>query len=385
MLEYFPENHSWTQSVNICLSSGGHIHEIDKICAPLKELSKRRDEVAQDAWHESWKKLSNHVEELATRDEENGHDLSAGRKYLRACIYYIMAERMVSNRDPRKLPTYEKALSTFKKGIRLARHPVECVEVPFQNSSLPGLFVPALGGGRAPCMIFFDGFDGYKEMLYLSLTDQEFRRRGIALFIVDTPGIGEALRLRNMHIEPYAERPASACMDYLENRADVDPERIGIMGISLGGYYAPRAAAFEKRLKCCVGWGAFWSYQAAKEFRMARPHRPESVPPFQLLWVVGKDTVEEAHEVMSQLTLDGVADKITCPLLVVAGEHDQLYPVSHGERLIETAINSPERKLKVFTRAEGGSEHVQMDNSTMGIDYIADWVAETLSGNPRGI
>jgi dienelactone hydrolase len=264
---------------------------------------------------------------------------------------------------------------------------VEFVEVPFQNSlSLPAFFVPALGTGPAPCIIHFDGFDVLKEMIYLNNVGTAFRRRGISLLIVDHPGVGEALRLRNMPLSPETEVPAAACVDYLEGRSDVDSERIGIMAVSMGGYYAPRAAAFEKRLKCCVAWGAMWDAGENLERTYGSgPGKTRSVPPFQLLWVFGKETVEEALEVAKRMTLDGVADKITCPLLVMHGENDRQVPLSHAEKTIEAAVNSPRRKLKVFTPAEGGAEHVQIDNDTLAIDYAADWVAETLGAYPKGV
>jgi hypothetical protein len=127
MLRYFAENYSWSQSVNICLSGGGHIHEIDEACAPLKEISKQKDEAAESAWYDSWMQLAGRVERNALEDEKAGHPLSAGRKFLRSAIYYIMAERMMDNRDARKAEGYKKVLSTFKKGVQLSRHPVEFV------------------------------------------------------------------------------------------------------------------------------------------------------------------------------------------------------------------------------------------------------------------
>ena len=384
MLDYFPENYTWSLYVHRCLGAGGQINEVDEACVPLREISKQSDETAQNAWYESWNKLSKRVEEMAVNDEKTGHYLSAGRKYLRACMYYFMAEGAVNNQDPRKLETYHKVLSTFKKGVQLSRHPAEFVEVPFGNASLPAIFVPAPGSQPAPCLIFFDGFDGCKELNYL-LTFQDFRNRGIALLLVDTPGVGEALRLRNMPLDIQTEHAASACVDYLESRAHIASERIGIMGISMGGYYAPRAAAFEKRLKCCVGWGPWWNRRDQIAYRMSLPGKPQQRSVFEILWITGKSTVEEASKFLEMATLEGVADKITCPLLVVAGEHDLVVPPSSGEKLINAAVNSPIRKLKMFTRAEGGIEHVQADNNTLAVDYIADWVAEILGGNPKGV
>ena len=106
----------------------------------------------------------------------------------------------------------------------------------------------------APVVIFYSGFDVVKEMLY-GFIREEFVHRNISCLIMDTPCVGEPLRLRNIHSRPDYEVPTTAIIDYLETRPDVDASRIGIMGISLGGYYAPRAAAFEPRIKACVAWG----------------------------------------------------------------------------------------------------------------------------------
>lgn len=385
MFEYFPDNYQWSLATMGALNGGGAISEVDDACRPLKDISKQGDDPAVlEAWYESWKKVADRVQRLAARDEEAGNYLSAGRKYLRASLYYAAAERMMTNLDPKKLAAYQQMLVSFKKGIQLRREPVEWVEVPFQGSSLPALFIPAPGTDRAPCMVHFDGFDVMKETIYARVGN-EFRRRGIALLIVDHPGVGEALRLRELYSDHETEVPAAACVDYLETRHDVDPERIGIMALSLGGYYAPRAAAFEKRFRCCVAWGAIWDYGEIWEQRLKNQTGQRSVPSFQLTWVFGKDTIDDALEVVKKMKLEGVADKITCPLLVVHGEKDRQIPLWHAEKTVAAAVNSPRRELKVFTVAEGGVEHCQADNNSMFIDYATDWVADVLGGSPKGV
>jgi len=385
MFEYFPENYTWNLAVMSALNRGGVILEVDEACRPLKEAAIKNDNFSQQAWYESWKKVAERVEALGAAHEQAGQYLSAGRKYLRAGIYYLLAERMLNHRDPRKVQTFRQALAIFRKGFQLRKEPVEWVEVPFQGKSLPALFSKAPVKGKAPCMVHFDGFDITKEIIYQS-TAEEFRRRGISLLIVDHPGVGEALRLRNMYGGPDTEKAASACVDYLEKRPDVDPARIGMMAVSLGGYYAPRAAAFEKRFKCCVAWGAIWDFGFNVTNRLAGQGE-KSVPHWadQLMWVFGKDTVEEAAQVAKQLTLEGVADKITCPLLIVHGENDRQAPLWQAQKPIDAAVNSPNRRLKIFTLAEGGAEHCQADNNSMAVDYMGDWVAEILGGDPKGV
>lgn len=386
MFEYFRENYTWNLALTSAIDRGGAIGEIDEACRPLKEASVKNDSFAQQSWYESWVKVGERVEALALSHEEEGQFLSAGRKYLRSSIYYLAAERMLTHLDSRKLQVYLKALTTFKKGIQFRKEPVEWVEIPFGGKSLPALFSKAPVKDPAPCIVHFDGFDVMKEIIYFSC-GEEFRRRGISLLIVDHPGVGEALRLRDMHSSPDTEVPAAACVDYLETRPDVDSTRIGIGGISLGGYYAPRAAAFEKRLKCCFTWGALYDFGGLISKALVGRGGEPSVPGLEAhtKWVFGKETIEEAIAVAKQLTLEGVVEKITCPLLIVHGENDRQVPLWHAEKTIEEAVNSPNRKLKVFTLAEGGAEHCQADNRSLAVDCIADWVAEVLGGDPKGV
>ena len=253
----------------------------------------------------------------------------------------------------------------------------------YKDTTLPALFVKAETDGPAPCMIHFDGLDVMKELLYLSQLPGEFRRRGVSTLIVDHPGVGEALRMRNLKTFPEVEIPAGAAVDYLETRSDVDPKRIGIIALSLGGYYAPRAAAFEKRLKACVAWGAIWDWWEIRGKRGLDNGGEPSVSNFgeHVAWVFGVDTFEQAMEIAKKFSLADIIDRITCPLLVVHGANDRQVPLWTAEKTYEGAVNSANRKLKVFSIAEGGSEHCSVDNWAINHDYIANWVASVLGGH----
>jgi dienelactone hydrolase len=389
MFEYFPNNYTWSLAVMGAMNRGGQISEIDEACRPLKEFANVKalggDPTAQRAWFESWMKVAERVQRLGEADEAAGHGLSAGRKYLRAGIYYLMAERMPSHKDPRRLDAYKRGIAIYRKGLELRRDPVEFVEVAYGPHKLPAFFCKAPGRGRSPCVVHFDGLDITKELIYGSVAD-EFRRRGISVLIVDHPGVGAALRLLGLPSGPDTEKPASACVDYLETREDVDAQRIGMMALSLGGYYAPRAAAFEKRFKCCVAWGAIYDYGHTVSERIGGKGEP-SVPGYEehANWVFGKETIEETLQVVRQMTLEGVADKITCPLLVIHGENDRQVPLWHAEKTIAAAVNSPDVKLKVCRLADGAAEHCGADNGPLIVDYMTDWVAEKLGGQPSGI
>jgi fermentation-respiration switch protein FrsA (DUF1100 family) len=150
--------------------------------------------------------------------------------------------------------------------------------------------------------------------------------------------------------------------------------------MSLGGYYAPRAAAFENRLAACVAWGARWDNAGSHGRILRDANAARSVTNWveHALWYYGAETADEACERIAQMTLEGVADRITCPLLVVHGSHDRQVPLDQAERTVRAAVNSPRADLRVFTEVEGGAEHVSGDLFSPAIDYIADWVAEVL-------
>jgi fermentation-respiration switch protein FrsA (DUF1100 family) len=385
MFEYFSSNYTWNLATIMTIGMGGQISEIDEACRALKPLSEKVDDAALEQWYQAWARLGDRIRDLAQADAAQGHGFSAGQKYLRAAAYYLTSERMMSPKDARRLAVYRRMLECFRLGMQLRGNPVEWVEIPYGGTSLPALFVPADRDGPAPCMIHFDGLDVMKELIYLSGLPEEFRRRGISTLIVDHPGVGEALRLRNLTSLVETEIPAGAAVDYLETRPDVRSDRVGIVALSLGGYYAPRAAAFEKRLKCCVAWGAIWDWYEIRGKRALGKGGEPSVSNFaeHVCWVFGVDRFEDAMEIAKGFTLDGVAENITCPLFVVHGANDRQVPLWTAEKTYGAAVNSPKRKLKVFSIAEGGSEHCSVDNWPMSHDVIADWVAEVLGGNSR--
>ncbi len=387
MYEYFPDNYTWSMSVMMTVNLGGNMSDIDEACAPLRDIAGAGDDAAVEAWHRCWSRIAERAEHYARANEAAGHTLSAGRKYKRACLYHMADERQLSGRDPRKIPTYEKMLACFAKFTELRREPVERVEIPFGDVFLPALLVRPAGVERPPVMVHFDGFDVMKEWIYMSGIAQELALRGIATLIVDHPGVGEALRLRGLHQIAETEKPAGACLDWLEGRDDVDASRAGIIALSLGGYFAPRAAAYEPRFKCCVAWGGNFNFGERWEERFEGTKTGEpSVSHIEdhFNWVFGRDSLEETRKITRNISLDGAVEKIACPILVTHGINDRQVTLWNAETTIERAVNSPRAELKVFDFEEGGAEHCQCDNAEIGIDFMADWIAEVLGGTLGG-
>lgn len=232
-------------------------------------------------------------------------------------------------------------------------------------------------------MVHFDGLDVMKELVYMLGMPEALAERGISTLVVDHPGVGEALRLLGLPNFPETEVPARACFEYLQRRPEVDPMRIGIMALSLGGYLAPRAAAFEPRFACCVAWGANYDWGETQRRRAADPNSSLPVPHYwdHVGWVFGKKSLDEIMEMSHKLTLRGSLDRIRCPILVVHGENDRQISLDQAKRTVAECVNSPKAELHVHTLAEGGAEHCSVDNVPLTREVISDWIAETLGGH----
>jgi hypothetical protein len=261
---YFPQDYRWSHGVLIGLNAapwgGAEIGEVNRIGLRLK------NSVGDDhAWFREWTREAETVEAAGRAHLSAGRKASASAYLLRAANYYHVGERFLQPKSE-GLDAYRRGVECFRDAARnLARPRIEHVEIPFEGTSLPALLVHAepgpgkAAGQRAPAMVFFDGFDITKEIQYFKGVP-DLAARGIACLIVDGPGNGESVRFRGQYLRHDTESYASAAYEFLAARPEIDPRRIGVMAISLGGYYAPRAAAFEQRFACCVAWGAQWDY-----------------------------------------------------------------------------------------------------------------------------
>lgn len=387
MFEYFPGNYVWNLAVVATLNSGGLIDEVDRACRPLREAAAQGADTGTADLMRAWAGLTDSVVAQAEAADEAGRTRSAGQLYARAANYLCQAERMQSAKSPGRIDVYRRVLDLQARAIARKDPRVSRVEIPYEGTTLPGYFAqaPAADDGPVPVMIMWNGLDSTKEHMYASGHWSELADRGISCLMVDCPGSGEALRLQGLTARVDTEAWAAACVDALLTRPDVDPAAIGLVGWSLGGYYAPRAAAFEKRLALVVAWGANHDWGAVQRRRLQREgERP--VPHYwdHVLWVWGYDDVQEFIEFADQINLDGVAEKITVPFLIAHGEGDRQIPLEYAHRSYEQAIASPKRELRVFTAAEGGTEHIGLDHLPHVSAVIADWVADTFAGLAAG-
>jgi dienelactone hydrolase len=387
MFEYFPGNYIWNLGVVAALNSGGAIDEVDRACRPIRELAAQGSDVGTAQFMAAWQRVADQLEQQAVEAEKAGHLRTAGQKYLRAAGYLAQAERMQSSTSPDRPAIYQHCLDLTQKSFDLIDPATSRVGVPFEGTELPAYFTNAsVGGAPAPVVVMWNGLDSTKEHMYTSGWPAEMAARGISVLQVDCPGSGEALRFGGLTARVETEDWARACVDYLETRSDVRHDRIGLVGWSLGGYYVPRAAAFEKRLALAVAWGANHNWGQVQKRRLERegenpvPHYWEHV-----LWVWGQPDIPTFIEYAERVQLDGIVEQISCPFLITHGENDRQIPVAYAQRSYDQAVNSPRRELRVFTPDEGATEHIGLDHLPHVGAFTADWVQDTFAGLDRGV
>ncbi len=380
---YFPDNYRWSHGLLIGLNmapwGGAEIGEVNRIGLRLK-----KHVGDDDAWFREWSREARAVEDRGRERLAEGH-VTSGAQYLqRASAYYHVGERFLQPKSKAGNDAYMRGVQALRDAAKHIRRPrLEHVEIPYGGASLPAIYVhaePANNSGKVPAMVFFDGLDVTKEIQYFKGV-ADLAARGIACLIVDGPGNGESIRFRNFYLRHDTEHYATPAFDFLSRRREVDATRVGIMAISLGGYYAPRAAAFEQRFACCIAWGAQWDYRkiwADRFDRLARADTPSlSVASQHIAWVLNAASQDDVLKRLEPFKLDGVVQKITCPFLMLHGEGDEQIPLPEAQKCFD-AVGSKDKTLKLFTRDEGGYHHCQIDNQSICSAYMWDWLEQVL-------
>jgi pimeloyl-ACP methyl ester carboxylesterase len=323
-----------------------------------------------ESWFKEWNDLAGHVEALGTAAEGSGHRISAMQSYFRASNYYRMADFYLDKDDSREQPTYLKHVSLFQKASALHTPPIEAVRIPFEERYLHGYLVEAANGSsiteKAPCIIIFGGADATCEETYFSSALDASLRRSHAL-LIDGPGQGYTLRFEKLYARFDYERAVGAAIDFLAGNksGNVALERVGIMGRSMGGYYAARSAAKEPRIKAAVVFDAVFDINSDVY---------DFFPPLRraINWDLGVNTEEEARERLGKFNLAGVAEHTKCPILIIHGEDD--YVTSpEGARKLYAAIKHGDKTLKWYKAGHGVSAF-----RAEATAYVFDWFLEKL-------
>jgi dienelactone hydrolase len=313
-----------------------------------------------DQWCAEWGVTARHYEKLAEAAEAHGQTLTAGESWVRAAMCWHFGKFVFMDDLAEQRAAHDRTVADFRRGMDSLEPPAERLEIPYGLHRLAGILRLPPGVAKPPVVVLVPGLDSVKEEL--QPTADQFLRRGLATLAIDGPGQGEAEY--ELPIEPAYERPVAAVLDWLESRDDLDATRAGLYGISLGGYYALRAAAHEKRLKAVVSnagpykFGDLWDQLPALT-RQAFTQRS------------GASGDEDARRRADLLSLEGI-ERVLCPTLLVFGKLDRIIPFSEAERC--AAIGGVE--LVTYATGNHGVTDQAFESRTM----LADWMRRKLSG-----
>jgi dienelactone hydrolase len=350
-----------------------------------------------ESWYREWRALADRIAAIADKCTADGHTASANSAYLRASNYYRNAEfflRDDPSNDPRVTDTLARAIETFRAAPDV-RAQWTRVGIPYEGIELEGYYLNSSGDEPGPTLLAHGGYDSTVEEL-LFTAGEAARRRGWNCLIFEGPGQGSALRINKLPFRHDWEAVVTPVVDFALNLRGVDPDRIALLGMSMGGYLAPRAAAFEHRIAACVAYDGVLNMAAA----ILGPQAPEGDPkqlgaamdnliahraqaPSSLrwgisnaLWVFKGDTTQELIDEISKYDLTEFADQITCPTLVCEAEKDHFF--SGQAQLLYDALRCPKTLLK-FTAAEGAEEHCHVGALTLFHQRMFDWLDDTFA------
>jgi 2,6-dihydroxypseudooxynicotine hydrolase len=319
-----------------------------------------------DDWYPFWAERGDYYEALARGALSKGRRQSAGELFWQACLSYHYAQFLWFHDPENRDAGQQKKVALYREAAPLFVPPAERFDIAFEEFSIPGyLRLPPGAAGRVPVALVLGGLESTKEESYRF--ENLCLARGLATCTFDGPGQGEMYFQAKMR--PDFHRFASRVIDWLEQRPEIDKDRIGVIGRSLGGYYAVHIAAHEPRLKACVCWGVL--FDLSYYDTMHNPARRG------FAYVAGFDDPDRATEYLKEtLDLSGQAERVRCPVYALHGAQDALIPVQQVDRLRAALKNNPDVEFDI--PEDGG--HCCHNIYHVVRPRMADWLAERLGG-----
>jgi alpha-beta hydrolase superfamily lysophospholipase len=347
------------------------------------------------SWYEQWRHTADRIAAQAAADARAGRLVSARQGYLRACGYYRTAGFFMRSPDMLEsaLKTSRQSRECFAKAMESTPN-VRAVRIPYENTALPGYFLTA-GSTASPLLVVHSGYDGTAEELYFEI-GRAAQRRGYHCLLFEGPGQGAVIREQGLPFRHDWEAVVGPVLDWAQRQPEVD-ERIALMGISMGGYLAPRAAAFEPRIKALVCNGGVYDLGGAvtstlptplmeilesepAEFNQALAEQMERNGQARWyfsngLWTFSVSTLSEFVTELQKYNLLDVASQIECPTLVVDGAAETM--LKGQSQSLYQELKCP-KTLLVFDRESTGQAHCQMGAQAISQARILDWLDETM-------
>mgnify|MGYP000934277288 CR=1 FL=1 len=352
-----------------------------------------------ESWCTEWTKLAKRIHAFADECYSKGHLVSAKQAYLRASNYYRAAEFYLHENpnDPRIAELYNAGIECFSQVMKLNKPVIEAVKIPYENTTLPGHFYH-VGDEKRPVLVLINGFDGTKEEFYgLAMSALEY---GMNFFTFEGPGQGEAVCRQHLYFRYDYEKVVTPVIDYLISRKETDASSIVLMGESFGGYLAPRAAAYEKRIAACIANGGVYDFMGFRrpsnssredlfKYVCNNPEKidnsmcKEMEKSSEMKWAIshgmyvfGAKTPAEFMSKTENYYLKGVAEKIECPTLVIDVENEGYFK---GQAKLLYDDLKCKKNFMLFTKEEGAEEHCQVGAKLIAGERIFNWIETILN------
>ena len=312
-------------------------------------------------WGPNWLAMGAVHEELGREAEVRGHVVSATAAYQRAAWCYHLGKFLWFEDLQMHAQLRDSAVAVYRRTLAHLEPAAERLDIPFEGHVIPAHLRRPMREEMPPLVLIVPGLDSSKEEMFA--IEEEFLRRGMATLSIDGPGQSE----NSVHfaIRPNWETVITPLLDHLESLGlDSEFGRVGLMGISMGAIYGPRAAAYERRLAAVVGLAGPYNLGECWDAL-------NTLTRGGYIFYTKSANEAEAREKAETLTLAGVLDKVTQPLLVIHGARDRLFPPEQAERIAREAPNST---LVMYP----DGNHVCNNIAYKYRPVMADWMSEKL-------
>jgi 2,6-dihydroxypseudooxynicotine hydrolase len=316
---------------------------------------------AWEDWLDTWREAARVHVDLARSAERDGHMITAGEAWVRAAVYFHFARFVWVLDAERSRAAGDEAIAALRRAHELLDPTAERIEADLDGGRIVANLRRPSGVDRSPLVVMIPGLDSTKEEFFRP--EQVFLDRGMATLSLDGPGQGEGGY--TLPIRPDYEVAVEAILDAIADRGDIDHDRIGAMGVSLGGYYAPRAAAYEPRIKAVVGlsgpfnFGDCWDElpDITRETFVTKSHAADDA---------------DGKRKASELDLAGVLQHLDRPFMAITGKGDRLIPWEQTER---QANEAPAGEFVMHDDGNHGCANVSYKTRPL----IADWMLDRLT------
>jgi dienelactone hydrolase len=348
------------------------------------------------SWMREWTKTGDHLQGVAEQFLKEGHTLSARTTFTRASNYYRQADFFLHETAEQRAEaaaSSNKAIACFQRGLEFFPGRLAFERVPYKETSLPTYFWTANTGIRnAPTLIVHSGFDGTAEEVLLWF-GQDGIERGYNIISLEGPGQGSVIRNAGLGFRHDWEKVVAPIVDHYVGRPEVDPKRIALLGHSIGGYLAPRVAAFEPRIAACVANDGVFNlnealhrmmdWDASDDDKWNRIAFERIKTDLALrwwildgMWKFGAGTPRDILRKTAQYDLSGCVKNIRCHMLVMKAERDHMFP-GQPERLYQE-LDCPKQLLE-FTNEYGAGEHTHVGAVGISNAVIYNWLDTVFS------